>query len=239
MKGYSKLMLKHAETLEKESYHQMDHIFSISTYVRDNLISHYEVDPKKITVVGTGLGIIEPYFGPKNYNNGKIIFVAKGRFSDKGGPLVLEAFKLAQMVNPSLELCIVGQSEYEGIEDISNLKTYGFISIDALQQLFNEASLFLMPATNEPWGLVYLEALACKIPIVGLNMNGFPEISRNGEYGYILNDYSPSALSQVILDAFSSPKNLESMGLNGQNYCLKNFSWDHTASKIINVINSY
>jgi len=238
MNNYSKKLLYDAEKYEKKAYHQMEHIFPISEYVKDNLVTHYEIDPKKITVVGTGLGIIKPFHGKKNYSNGKILFAAKGRFEDKGGSMVLEAFKLALKTNPNLELVIVGQNEYTEKINLPNVKTYGFISIEELQNIFNESSLFLMPAINEPWGLVYLEALACKMPIVGLNRNSFPEISGYGEYGFGIDDINPNKLSEVLIQAFSNCQKLEEIGIKGQEYCLENFNWTNTVSKIINTIDN-
>lgn len=236
MKGYSKRLLKDAEKLEIESYLQMEHIFPISEYVKDNLVNHYGVDYNKITVVGTGLGVIKPYFGLKNYSNGKILFAAKGRFEDKGGFLVLEAFEIALKSNPNLELIIVGQNDYTEKINLPNVKTYGFLQIEELQNIFNDSSLFIMPAINEPWGLVYLEALACKIPIVGLNRNSFPEISWNGEYGFVLNDVDTNELSEILVDVFCNCQKLAEIGSKGQEYCLKNFSWSNTVSKIISTI---
>ena len=167
MDGYTKRLVIDAEYLESKAYHQMEHIFPTSEYVKDNLVSHYNVNPKNITVVGTGPGVLKPYYGLKNYSNGKILFAAKERFEDKERYLVLEAFKIALKSNPTLELTVVGQNEYQKEIKCSNIKAYGFISIEELQNIFNECSLFLMPAINEPWGLVYLEALSCKMPIVG------------------------------------------------------------------------
>jgi len=228
--------LKQLEELEQRSYLQMEHIFPISEYVKENLITHYGIHPEKITVVGTGLGVIKPFYGPKDYSNHKILFAAKGRFEDKGGPLVLEAFKLAYKTNPALELIIIGQNEYTEKINLPNVTTYGFLTVEELQNIFNICSLFFMPALHEPWGLVYLEALACKMPIVGLNRNSFPEISGNGEYGFILNDSDPIKLSEILLRAFANPQKLAEIGENGQKYCLDKFSWNNTVSKIIQTI---
>lgn len=236
MKGYTKKLLIDADKLEKKAYHQMEHIFSISEYVKNNLIDHYKVVPEKITVVGTGLGVIEPFKGKKDYSNGKILFAAKGRFDDKGGGVVLEAFKIALKSNPKLELSIVGQNEYAKKINLPNVKVYGFIPIEELQGIFNDSSLFLMPAINEPWGLVYLEALVCKTPIIGLNRNSFPEISDYGNFGFGLDDADPEKLSKIILNAFENPKQLEEMGQRSQEYCLNKYSWNNTVSRILQTI---
>jgi glycosyltransferase involved in cell wall biosynthesis len=236
MKNYSKKMIYDIEKFESKAYKQMEHIFPISEYVKDNLIEHYGVNPNKITVVGTGLGVIQPYYGKKDYSNGKILYVAKGRFEDKGGFIVLDAFKIALEKNPHLELIIVGQNEYQDKIKSPNIKTYGFIPIEQLQELFNESSLFLMPAINEPWGLVFLEALACKMPIVGLERNSFPELSGNGKYGYSLKEINSEKLANLLVKAFANPEKLEEMGAKGQEFCVNKYTWKNTVTTIVNTI---
>lgn len=223
--------------LEREAYKHIKHFFPISEYVRENLINHYGIEPQRITVVGTGRGKIEPFVGAKNYNNNRILFVAQNRFEDKGGALLLEGFKIAQTKNSSLQLVIVGQDKYRDlIGSVPNVTVTGFIPWEELQKLFNTGALFAMPAFNEPWGLVYLEALACKTPILGLNRNSMPEITQNGKYGFLVNEPTPESIAEAILQAFADPNKLEEMGAAGQKYCLETFSWEQVANKIKNVI---
>ncbi|WP_184542688.1 glycosyltransferase family 4 protein [Mucilaginibacter sp. FT3.2] len=238
MGKYSKRLIEDAELLESNSFNVCKHIFTISEYVKKNLIEHYLIPEHKITVVGTGVGVIKPYTGIKNYNNGKILFVAKGRFEDKGGHLVINAFKKALESNPNLELTIVGQKSYAHLDIHPKIKTYGFIPLEELQSLFETHSLFLMPAFYEPWGLVYLEALICKMPIVGLNRNSFPELSNYGEFGFGIDTPSEDLLAETISYAFKNPDLLEKMGLAGQAYCLSNFTWEASVDVMIKKINS-
>ncbi|WP_316569287.1 glycosyltransferase family 4 protein [Neobacillus sp. YIM B06451] len=234
MKGYSKKLLKDAEKLEILSYNQMTHIFSISEYVKKDLINHYGINSDKITVVGTGRGKLKPYFGPKDYSKGHILFVAKGRFKDKGLDLLLKGFELALKKNSLLKLIIVGDEQYKNfVGNLPNVKVYGYVEWHQLQHFFDTATLFAMPALNEPWGLVYLEALACKTPIIGLNRNSIPEITKNGEFGFIINETAPDELANIILHAYSNPSLLKEMGEKGQEYCLKHFTWETVTSKIL------
>ncbi|RZL69170.1 MAG: glycosyltransferase [Pedobacter sp.] len=191
---------------------------------------------EKITVVGTGTGIIKPFYEKKNYTKPKILFAAKGRFKDKGGDLVLKAFFKALETLPELELSIVGQNDYSDQISHPRIKTYGFVSIEELQQLFNSHSLFLMPALNEPWGLVYIEAMLCKMPIVGLNRNSFPELSKNGEYGAIISEPDSVALADSIIRLFEDPIQLEQIGIEAQKFALANFTWENTVNKILKVM---
>lgn len=230
---YTPKLINTLEQLEIAAYSQIKHFFSTSQYVRDNLVEHYRIEPNKITVVGTGRGKIEPLSGNKDYQQGHILFVAKERFADKGGFLLLEAFRLIQQKNPNLKLVIVGSEEYQQfVRDIPNVRVTGFIPWSELQHLFDTASLFAMPSLHEPWGLVYLEALASKTPILGLNRNSLPEITQNGKYGFLVDEPDPQLIAATILQAFSEPAKLSHMGNEGQKYCLSTFSWERVAIKI-------
>lgn len=138
----------------------------------------------------------------------------------------------------SLELSIIGKEAHtEKIND-THVKTFGHLPIFDLQKIFNESSILIMPAANEPWGLVYLEALACKIPIIGLNKNSFPEISQYGEYGFGLDEQDPHKLAGLLIDVFKKPEELMEMGTKAQAYCLGKYSWHKTALRISKVISS-
>ena len=226
-----------AGQLEREAYAQINHFFPVSEYVRENLINHYGIDPKRITVVGSGIRKIEPFTGEKDYEKGHILFAAKMRFEDKGGFLLLEGFKIAQRKNSSLKVVIVGQEQYKNlIGSVPNVTVHGFMPWEELQNLFKTAALFAMPAVNEPWGQVYIESLAYITPILGLNRNFLPEITRGGQYGFLVDEPTPASISDAILQAFSNPEKLRQMGADGQNYCLKTFSWDKVAIKIASVM---
>ncbi len=116
---------------------------------------------------------------------------------------------------------------------------HGRVSFETLQQLFDESSVFVMPAHNEPWGLVYLEALASRMPIIGLNRNALPEISGAGEFGFCIETPDPSLLAQTIHHAFGDLGRLRRMGARGQEYCLGRFSWEKTADRILSVVNQF
>lgn len=238
LEGYTPKMLKIAERLEWESFAQIKHFFPLSEYVRDNLIDYYQIDPSRITVINTGRGSLQPFYGEKDYKNGHILFVAKDRFEAKGGPLLLEGFKIAQQKNPSLKLVIVGQENYKHLNGvIPNLTVHGFIPWgEELQNLFNTAALFAMPAINEAWGLVYLEALATKNPILALNRTSLPEITQNGKYGFLMDEQTPERMAELLLEAFSDSERLQKMGAAGQKHCLQSYSWQQTASKIASVM---
>lgn len=234
---YSDKLLADAERLEQMSYRQMSHIFPISEYVRHSLMTHYRIPPERITVVGTGRGAIKPYRGTKDYENSTVLFVAKGRFEDKGGQLLLEGFKRAWQRNSRLRLVVVGDERNRKlIGDIPNVEVHGFVALEQLQSFFDQAALFAMPAINEPWGLVYLEALSCKTPVMGLNRNGLPEITEQGRFGFCLDNATAEGVAEGLLEAFRLPERLAKMGAEGQEACLRKFTWENTVNRMVEAI---
>ncbi len=224
------------EDLNKAAYAQMTHFFCISDFVRDNLVRHYRISPEKITVVGTGINMefLQPV-PPKDYTKREILFSSKiiGGWEYKGGALLLEAFQLARQQVPDLKLTLVGLDEYaERAKDVPGVTAHGYVSWEELLALFRGATLFAMPALREPWGLVYLEALACQTPILGLNRLAFPEISGHGQYGFMAAEATPKAVAQAIVEAVSDPKRLQKMGEAGRKRCQDHFTWDHVATTI-------
>ena len=237
---YPAKLLRDAERLEQRAYEQMTHVFPISEHVKQDLVEHYKIDPSRITVVGTGRGAIKPYHGPKDYSAGKVLFVAKGRFKDKGGDILLEGFRLASKSRPALELTVVGDEQYKSLIGTAdpNIKVFGYVALEQLQEFFEQASLFAMPAVNEPWGLVYLEALSCKTPVLGLARNALPEITGRGAYGFCLANGTATELADALIEAYDHPDRLAEMGARGQAHCLERFDWAATVRRIVDAIDA-
>jgi glycosyltransferase involved in cell wall biosynthesis len=231
---FSPRSVRIAERQEQRALKQAAGLFPISNYVKNSLISHYGANPEVVTVAGTGGGKIAPFHGDKDYAKGPIFFVAKERFEEKGGALLVEAFGIASKMNPSLKLVLAGKAV--GVSTaghVPNVRVAGQVSWEELQRLFESAALFAMPAYCEPWGLVYLEALACKTPLLGLGRNSLPELTQNGRFGFLVDRPDPRSVADALLRAVEDPKRLEQMGAEGQQYCLNTFSWAQTAGAIV------
>jgi len=56
---------------------------------------------------------------------------------------------------------------------------------DYIEHLLSCADLFILPTEQESFGLVALEAHACRVPVVGAATGGLPEVVVDGETGYL------------------------------------------------------
>ncbi len=226
-----------AEVAEREAVASLSLGFPISEHAAQSLRQHYGMDSAKITVVGTGRGGIRPLSGAKSRRSKQVLMVAKQRFEDKGGPLLIEAIRLARASDPEISLTLVSPTEFEHFaRGIEGVQVTGTLPWDELQRLFDEAPLYAMPAPCEPWGLVYAEALATRTPILGLNRAALPELTGGGRYGFLVEDETPDAVARALVGALGDPERLARMGEEGQAFCLEHFSWERTAELINDAI---
>lgn len=57
----------------------------------------------------------------------------------------------------------------------------------AIQELLSISDLFLLPSSNESFGLAALEAMALEVPVISTNAGGIPEVNIHGQTGYMSN----------------------------------------------------
>jgi glycosyltransferase involved in cell wall biosynthesis len=222
------------EQAERQSLSGLAHIFTFGRYVRDNLIAHYGLSPDRVTAVGSGMGAIEPWRGPKDFSRPALLFVAKHLFQAKGGVLLLEAFRIARRRRDDLTLTIVGDERSRAFVPPQRGVTFrAHLPWEDLQQLYRDSTLLVQPMLNDPWGQVYLEAMASRTPVMGLARNGLPELVDGGRHGFLVDRADPEALAGAILCALSDPERLERMAAAAQRYVLGAHGWDRVAERIL------
>lgn len=230
---YRERALREYEELEQASFAAAEHVFTFGAYVRDDIVAHYGIPSERVSVVGSGMGEIEPYAGPKRYEAPRLLFVAKHLFAAKGGHLVLEGFFRALRQRPDLILTIVGDARSRRyIPAHRSIAFHAHLPWPSLQQLFRSATLLVQPMLNDPWGQVYLEALISRTPVLGLARNGLPEIIEGGRHGFLAQHPDPASFSELLLAAVSDPDRLARMGTTGQQRVLDRYSWDRVAERI-------
>lgn len=230
---FAKKQLPSYEKIDRQSLSSMNKIFTQNQWTKDFIIQEYGINKDKVVNIHFGVNL-NPLMSKKDYSKNLLLIVLrKGTERLKGLDLLLEAFPLVRNSCPTAELAVVGTNG----PHIEGVKYYYNKPRETTVELFKKCTLYTMPALFEPNGITFLEALANKAPIVGLNRFAFPEFSGYGKYGFIVDNADKFSLSQTIITALSDKHRLEIMGLKGQEYVLSNFSWDKTVSSLIDYIN--
>jgi glycosyltransferase involved in cell wall biosynthesis len=209
------------EAFERACYAQCAHIFTFGTHVADDLVCHYGVASERVSVVGCGVDDSIPDGGPKDYAASKLISVI--RSSDpKSSRLLIDAMELARRVRPDLLLSIV-----DGDAPAARAK---------LRALLPNASLLVQPMLDGPGGLLVLDALAARTPVVGLDRNGLAAITANGAFGFLIANPDPAMLAAAILEGLDDPARLAQMGTAGRLHALNSYAWDSVARVMAGII---
>jgi glycosyltransferase involved in cell wall biosynthesis len=223
---------RRVEALERMSYQGLAHVFTFGDYVRDDLIAHYGVPPERVTTVGSGMGSIAPFRGPKDFARPRLLFVAKHLFAEKGGFLLLDAFRRVRAARPDAALTVVARNAPGALRREAGVVVHDFVPWERLQELYRAATLLTQPMLNDPWGQVYLEAMVSRTPVVGLARNGLPEITDGGRHGFLAATADPEGFALAILDALGDPARLAAMAAAGQRHVLERYSWDKVAARV-------
>ena len=168
---------------ERKIYQRASLTFTYSANIRNSLIHQYDIPSTRVTTVGVGCSLALPTtLNPGKYASQNILFVGLD-WQRKGGPLLLEAFALVQQQVPNVTLTIVGCCP--AIDQVPNVSVIGKVSLPEVCRFYEQAAVFCMPSHREPFGLVYLEAMLYRLPVVALSIGALPELVSSGQNGYL------------------------------------------------------
>ena len=83
---------------------------------------------------------------------------------------------------------------------------------DEKEQCYADADIFVFPTYNEAFGLVLLEAMSHKLPIVTTNEGSIPDIVTDGVNGLISERLNPQSLAGCIESLLNKPEVWKKMG---------------------------
>lgn len=218
---------------EDKQFLSMEHVFTQSDWVERYLIDQLNYPHQKVEKVGFGLNI-KLLTEDKSYEAPLLLIVLrKGNEKLKGLCLLLEAFKKVKERIPNVKLAVVGTdgNKQDGVVYYYNQPR------SVTVELFSKATLYVMPALNEPNGQTYLEGLANKAAIVGLNRFAFPEFCGYGKYGYICQHDDAEELADILISALRNLPEIEKKADEGYHYVANlNYNWEDIVKRFIQVI---
>lgn len=225
----------------KWAIRQSDAIIGVSEYVARTIVeAGYPAD--RVFGVLNSLDLSDSRWDPSRdgrparrslgiAEDAPLVGIISRLFSWKGHDALLDALAVVKRQVPEVRLVIVGEddprahpgggsyrAELEarlaglGLEE--NVIFTGFRA--DIPELMAALDVYAMPSWEEPFGMVYLEAMAMKKPVVAWASGGAPEIVVDGQTGFVVEPRSIDALSDAIVRLLRDPDLRRRFGEAGQ-----------------------
>jgi alpha-1,6-mannosyltransferase len=150
------------------------------------------------------------------------VLVFAGRFAEeKNLPVLYEAF--AQLGSPYHLLLIGGKRRARPAANVTMIP-YRRNSLE-LAQWIASADALVHAGTNETFGLVVLEAMACGRPVVAARAGAFPELI-DDSVGMLADPDSAAGMAAAIAALYE--RDLDAVGAAARARVLRQFTWDRT-----------
>jgi phosphatidylinositol alpha-1,6-mannosyltransferase len=166
----------------------------------------------------------------------------------KGQDTLLRAWPAVITKVPDAVLVIVGSGPYAAdlhklSEDLrlprDSVRFTGPVSQAELPAHYAAGDVFSMPCRTrrggldvEGLGIVYLEASAAGLPVVGGDSGGAPDAILEGETGYVVGGQDVPALAARLAELLSDPAGAKAMGDKGRAWVERDWNWDLIASRL-------
>lgn len=188
-----------------------DHILCASAFTRRSL-EESGVPSHRISVIPYGVNAERFHPGqPSGADPMRVLYVGQ-KVARKGLRMLLRVWQQLQPSNARLVLAGGHVRDEAVLQGFDHLFTETpRIDLGDLVRLFQEADIFVLPSIAEGFGHVYLEALACGVPIVCTENTGGADIIRHGESGWILPAGDADALTDCLSWALTHRAQLREM----------------------------
>jgi glycosyltransferase involved in cell wall biosynthesis len=165
---------------------------------------------------------------PPGFPQGRVI-LAVGRWDArekyKGADELIRALPQLTKSFPEVQLALVGRGD-----DIPRLKSIAselnvsasvhflekITTDDQLAACYASAEIFALPSTGEGFGIVFLEAMAFGLPVVGANAGGVTDIIQHQTNGLLVPPKNPEALTQALMQLLKDANLRTILGQNAK-----------------------
>lgn len=191
--------------LEKLCYKKFNCLISNTDFVKERLIYFYNINKERVERVYIGAPIKKVENKNKLTKPYVISFIG-GNFQRKGLIPLVQAVKSLCNEGIDTKLIVAGRDKNEkeiksfihklGCGDVVHF--YGYIPPQNIPSFLMSSHTFAMPSYVEAFGLVYLEAMACGVPVIGTINGGTKEFIKDGVNGFLCNPYNVTDIADKM-----------------------------------------
>jgi phosphatidylinositol alpha-1,6-mannosyltransferase len=182
----------------------------------------------------------------------KKVIVSVGRLVHrKGQDTLVESMPQILSQIPDAHLLFIGEGPHKDylVKRTAELKVsdaitfIGRIQYAELPRYICVGDIFAMPSRSrlaglevEGLGIVYLEASACGLSVVGGKSGGAPDAVLEGETGFAVDGTSTNAVAEAVITLLKNPDRANQMGARGRQWIIDEWRWDIWAKKFAQLL---
>ena len=173
--------------------------------------------------------------------DGKLNILFVGRLEGRKGLMyLLKAFRRIKAEVPDTRLIVVGPGtvlrkrfeRWVSRNRVPDVVFTGFASYDDLPRYYRTADIYCSPATGrESFGIVLLEAMAMKKPVVASNIEGYASVITGGVDGILVPPKDDRSLAAVLVSLLKDEQKRRELGEQGRLTAVK-YRWPDVARNV-------
>ena len=244
--GRTRLLFEFLSRLEAHNARRADAVLTTSDYSRAAIGRHYRVSPRQVRLVPEGIDLARwrrlAEREPRSSDGATILCVAR-QYPRKHMGDLLRALAIVRRAVPSARAVIAGDGpEHTALRALAadlglNEATVftGALPDEELERLYRHADVFCLPSVQEGFGIVFLEAMACGLPIVATTSAAIPEVVPDRQAGRLVRPGDVEALAHALVELLARPSLRASYGAFGRRH-VERYDWDRVAAIFLDQI---
>jgi len=194
--------------LERRSYNNAAACFVMSKNVGKSLVEDYGCHQENVICAYGGRNTPAAPNAADVVKHKNVLFVGVD-WERKGGPDLIEAFRLVRARIPDATLTVIGCSP--AVTE-PGCRIVGRVPPNEVGHYYANASIFCMPTRHEPFGIAFVEAMAHKLPVVATNVGAIPDFVTTGQNGFCVSPGDVHGLASSLITLLENPTLRQEMG---------------------------
>jgi len=233
-------------------------VIAVSTFMANRVLSECPSLPGRVIVVPNGVDPDRFFPAPKSpealrhfglSEGDRVILTLARVVPRKGHDQVIRALPQILGAVPTAKYLICGTGPEECVDRLRRLAEElglhdavifgGFIESGQLNDVYNLCEVYVMPSREivdegdvEGFGITFLEANACRKPVVGGDSGGVPDAIVNGETGYVVDPTDPTAIAHAVTKLLSDSALADRLGRQGYDRVTRRYNWNTIAVEL-------
>ena len=191
--------------------------------------------------------VLEPLFGgvdpqlfrPINSNRRRQVLFVGRVMPHKNLDNIIKAISLLKdsatlvVIGPTVDHTYQALMERLARELGVDTRFLGPVSDESLVHYYSSSLALVLPSSDELFGLVLVEAMACELPVIANRARGIPFAIDDGMTGFLITPGDVKQLSDRLQLLLSNHEIAEKIGDAGRQKVLEKFTWKHVAERAL------